>query len=51
MGFIFSRQIGLELGGYLHYITVNLEGYNQFRPSGGVYLRFVLNNIISREEE
>jgi len=51
MGFIFSRQIGLELGGYLHYITVNLEGYNQFRPSGGVYLRFVLNNLISREEE
>jgi len=51
MGFIFSRQIGLELGGYLHYITVSLEGYNQFRPSGGIYLRFVLNNLISREEE
>ncbi|MCX6244567.1 MAG: hypothetical protein NTU98_07650 [Bacteroidetes bacterium] len=51
MGFIFSRQIGLEVGGYLHYITVGLEGYNEFRPSGSVYIRFVLNNLISKEEE
>ena len=51
MGFTFTRQIGMELGGYLNYITVDLEGYKQFKPNGGAYIRFLLNNLISREEE
>jgi hypothetical protein len=51
IGFTFTDQIGLELGGYLNYITVNLEGYREFKPSFGIYLRFMLSNLINREEE
>ncbi len=51
MGFTFTPQIGLELGGYLHYIRVDLENYNEFRPSGSIYLRFMLSNLINGEEE
>ncbi|HTX89079.1 MAG TPA: hypothetical protein VMC08_08825 [Bacteroidales bacterium] len=51
IGFTFTPQIGLELGGTMNYITVNLEGYREFRPSGVIYLRFILSNLINREEE
>jgi len=51
MGFTFSRQIGLEFGGYLNYSQVALEGYKQFSPSEGIYIRFVLNNLFGKEEE
>jgi hypothetical protein len=50
-GFNFTKQIGLELGGCLNYIRVNLEGYRQFKPSWAIYLRFLLSNLVNTEEE
>lgn len=50
IGFTFTPQLGLELGGYVNYIKVNLERYDKFKPSEGIYLRFILSNIINGEE-
>ncbi|MDP4282231.1 MAG: hypothetical protein Q8867_08795 [Bacteroidota bacterium] len=49
-GFTFTPQLGLELGGYVDYISVDLEGYKQFKPSAGIYIRFLLSNIINGDD-
>jgi hypothetical protein len=51
VGFMFSRQVGMEFGGYMNYSQVALVGYGAFSPSGGIFIRFVLTNLIGKEEE
>jgi len=50
LGFNFTRQIGLELGFSMYYVTLNLEGYRKFNPSFDVYVRLLLSNLISRQD-
>jgi len=50
IGFNFSDQLGMELGFSVYYVTVNLEGYQKFNPSYEIYLRFLLSNLINRQD-
>lgn len=45
-GFPITDMFNIEPGFYMHYNNVDLEGYRQFSPSFGVYIRFLLSNII-----
>ncbi len=51
MGFTFTPQIGLEVGGYMNYVRVNLEDYHDLKPSYAIYLRFMLSNIINGNQD
>lgn len=40
-------DIGFEPGINAHFINTNLDGYNRkFRPGAGIYIRFMLNNLL-----
>jgi hypothetical protein len=36
-------MFGIEPGFFAHYYPVNLEGYTDFKPSFGIYLRLLLS--------
>jgi hypothetical protein len=51
IGFTFVPQLGLELGGNVRYVNVNLEGYTAFKPSLEIYLRFVFGSFKSQDDD
>ena len=42
-GIPLTDMFGLEPGFFVHYYPVNLEGYPDFKPSFGIYLRILLS--------
>jgi hypothetical protein len=42
-GIPLTDQFGIEPGFFTHYYAVNLEGYPDFKPSFGLYLRLLLS--------
>jgi len=42
-------NITFEPGFNAHYINVHLNGYEKFSPGGGLYIRFILNNLFSTD--
>jgi hypothetical protein len=45
-GFPLTEVFAIEAGGFMHYTTVHLEGYQELRPSFGIYLRILFHNIV-----
>lgn len=43
-------DIGFEPGINAHFINVDLDGYNKYKPGAGFYLRFMLNNLLFHGE-
>jgi hypothetical protein len=42
-GIPLTDMFGIEPGFFAHYYPVNLEGYTDFKPSFGIYLRLLLS--------
>lgn len=51
IGFTFTRQVALELGGNVRYVKVNLEGYPDMKPSYSIYLRFLLSRLGQHDDD
>jgi hypothetical protein len=45
-GIPLTDMFGIEPGVFFNYNNVNLEGYNQFKPSFGINLRLLFGNIL-----
>lgn len=43
-------DVGFEPGFNAHFINVDLDGYNKYKPGAGFYLRFMLNNLLFHDE-
>jgi hypothetical protein len=50
IGIPLTDMFGIEPGGFINYNNVNLVGYNQFKPSFGIYLRLLFGNILPRPD-
>jgi hypothetical protein len=44
VSFPLTDAFGVEPGAFVHYYNVNLEGYNKYQPSLGIYLRIMFGN-------
>jgi hypothetical protein len=49
-GIPLTDMFGIEPGVFVNYNNVALEGYNQFKPSFGIYLRLLFGNILPRPD-
>ena len=43
-------MFGIEPGAFFNYNNVRLEGYNNFKPSFGIYLRILFGNVVPRPD-
>jgi hypothetical protein len=50
VGIPLTDMFGIEPGGFFNYNNVKLVGYNQFKPSFGIYLRILIGNILPRPD-
>jgi hypothetical protein len=44
-GFPLTDYFSVEAGGFMHYASTHLEGYQELRPSFGIYLRILFHNL------
>jgi hypothetical protein len=60
IGLPLASQFGVEIGGMLNYNNVNQNSkdapeyanrYTDFKPSYGIYARFLFGNILPKQEE
>lgn len=49
IGFTFTPTIGMEAGGNLIYTQVNLQGYNNMKPSYTAYVRFLITGLLEHQ--